>query len=101
MHAAERFLDVYFIKILRFTERRVRIKIPAHGVHTIFLNDGERLNDVPLGLAHLLAVLVVHETKTDDVLKGCRIAECGRDSNERVEPPAGLVYAFRDIVRGE
>ena len=79
----------------------VHIEVPADGVRAVFLQRLERIHRVALGLAHLLAVLILHVSQDNYVLVRRLVEDQGGDSQQRVEPSSGLVHRLGDEVRRE
>ena len=48
---------------------RINIEIPADRIRPVSLQRLERIHRIALGLAHLLAVLVLYMPQHDDILK--------------------------------
>ena len=77
------------------------VEVPADGVCAVSGQCLKGVNSVALGLGHLLAVFVLHMAQHDDVLKGSLVEDQSGDSQQGVEPAAGLVNGFGDEVGGE
>ena len=91
----------------RVAGRRGDVAVPAQRVGAALVEDGPGVDDVALGLGHLLAGLVEDVTERDHVAERDRLGhglgavEHGGLGVERVEPASGLVDGFADEVGGE
>ncbi len=76
----------------------VFVEIPTDGICTVLAEGIHRIYGVALGLAHLLAVLVLNMAQNDNVLVGGIVKEQGGDSQQGVEPATGLIHSLGDKV---
>ena len=81
--------------------RRVADHVPAQRVAAIGLDGAKRVNGVAQALAHLVTVLVEHQTVGNHVLVGHAVKHHRRDGMQREEPAARLVHALGNEVGGE
>ena len=79
----------------------VGVEVPADRVGSVGGESIEGIHGVALGLGHLLSVLVLYVTENDYVLERCTVEEQGGNSEEGIEPTAGLVHCLGDEVGGE
>ena len=77
----------------------VHIEVPADRIRAVFFKCVKRIYCISLGLAHLLAVLVLHVAEYDDILIRSFIKYERRDSQQRIEPSSRLVNSLRNKVR--
>ncbi len=79
----------------------IDIEIPADGVGPIGGKRLKGIHRISLGLAHLLPVLILYQTKHNDILIGCFVKEQGGFRHQRVEPASCLIHGLRDELRRE
>src|SRR5690606_35232572 len=76
-------------------------QVPAESIGAELVKDFPGGNDVALRLRHLLALAIENQPETDHVLVARLVEEQGRFSQQRVEPPAGLIDRLADEVGRE
>ena len=79
----------------------VDVEIPADRVGAVGLQRLKGVNRVALGFTHLLAVLVLHMSQHNDILKAGPVEHQGGNGVQRIEPAAGLIHRLADEVGGE
>lgn len=87
------------METVRQPGRAVDIEVPADRVRAVFLQRVERIDGISLGLAHLLAVLILHMSQDDDILVRRLIEDQRGDRQQGVEPSSCLVHRLGDKVR--
>ena len=81
--------------------RAAAVKIPPYGICAEFFQSLKGIHHIALGLAHLLAVLVRHQTQNNDIFIR-RLVEQQRGLRQQgVEPSSGLVHGLGDEFRRE
>ena len=90
------FDDGLAVEAVRQPRCAVDIEIPADGIGAVGLERFERIHRVAFGLAHLLAVFVLHVAEHDDVLVRSLVEQQGRLRKQGVEPASGLVDSLGD-----
>ena len=86
------------VEAVRQPRSAVDIEVPADCVGSVFLKGIERIYRISLGLAHLLAVLVLHMSEDDDILVRRLIEDQCGDRQQGVEPSSCLVYRLGNEV---
>ena len=81
--------------------RAAGIEIPADGVRAVFLQGIEGIDGIALGFAHLLAVLILHQSEHNHVFKGRLVEQQGGFRQQGVEPASGLVHRLGNELSRE
>ena len=76
----------------------VHVEIPPDRICTVFLQRVKRIHRIPLGLAHLLPLLILHVAQHDNILIRRLVEDQRRDRKQGVEPSAGLVHRLGDKI---
>ena len=79
----------------------IDIEIPADRVGAVGLQRLKGIDRVALGFTHLLAVLVLHMSQHNDILKAGPVEHQGGNGVQRIEPAAGLIHRLADEVGRE
>ena len=87
-------IDPFRIELQVLPRCGVGQHIPANGVCTVFLQRGKRIYGIAQTFRHLVAVLVQHQSRRDDVLVGHLTLDHRVDSMQREEPAAGLIHTL-------
>ena len=72
----------------------IRDHVPAHGVRAVLLNHLERIDGVAQPLAHLVAVLVEHQSVRDDMPESDAVEQHRGQRMQREEPAPRLIDAL-------
>ena len=92
------FLNSLAMETVRQPWCTVDVEVPADGICTVCLKCIKRINCISLGLAHLLAILILNMSKNDNVLIWSLIKQKSRLSKKGVEPSSCLVNSLRNKV---
>ena len=89
------------METVRQPRRAVHIEIPTDGVRPVSLQRFKRIDCISLGLAHLLAVLILHMAENNNILVRRFVEDQRRDRQQGVEPPSCLVHCLGNEIRRE
>ena len=81
--------------------RAVDVEIPADRIGAVFLQGVKGVDGIALGLAHLLAVLILDMAEDDDILIGRLVKEKRRLRKQGVEPASRLIHGLGDKLGRE
>ena len=74
----------------------VNIEVPTNRISTILIQRIKRIYRIPLGLTHLLSILVLNVTQNDNILIRSLVKQKGRLCHQGVEPSSCLIHSLRN-----
>ena len=75
---------------------RVDVEVPADRICAVSFQRVEGIHGIPLTLAHLLAILILHVAQNDYVLVRCLVEQERRLCKQGMEPSTGLIHCLGD-----
>ena len=89
------FVHAFHVELEVVPRLRVRDHVPTYRVRPVFFEHFERIDGVAEALAHLVAVLVEHQTVRNDVFERHAVEQ---HRGQREEPAARLVHSFGYVI---